>query len=200
MLRTPSVPLAAALALSVPLIGTSALAEGPVDQPAGRASNVVLDDAVEDVWVWSNDTTSWELWGAKQDADIRFAVVKHKPDVIRALLAFDNLRRERAARYLVKIKTRTMVRYAWVFTGPGVWAGAHHLETPDGDPVPDDGFEHEVDYKEDDVTMTVPRDLLDDPAWVRVSILNELFGAHEWQDNPHNGEAQPTWTERIHHS
>ena len=203
MLTRPVVAVTAALALGAPLLTTAADAAdaaAPGHRPAAAPSTVDLTDAAQDVWVWSEGTMTWELWGTKQDADVLGATVTHGSRAVRVVLQFDNLRKERSAHYVAGIRTKKLVRFAWVDADSSDWAGSHRLRRENGDTVPSPGFRHSISYAKDTVVMRVPRRLLGSPGWIKVSLHNELSGSHEWQDNPHNGEAEPTWTGKIPHA
>ena len=201
MLRSPLVYLTSALALGAPLLAQPAEAGVDPGRPSARASTVQLMDATQDVWVWSPGTDTWELWGTKEDADVLKATVTHGGRALRAVMTFDNLRKKRDASYLVKIKTKKMVRLAWVDADSSDWGGRHRLEKPNGDAVPAAGFRHRISYAKDTVVMRIPRKLLGNPAWVKVSILNQMTSpTHEWQENPHNSAAEPTFTAKIPHA
>lgn len=198
MLRAPALALTTALSLGAPLLAAPADADVAPERPAARASSVQLTDAAQDVWVWSPGTSSWELWGIKEDADVLSATVKHGRGAVRVVMKFDNLRKKREAHYLAKIKTKKMVRLAWVDADSSDWGGSHRLTKPNGDAVPSAGFRHRIDYGKDTVVMRIPRKLLGSPAWVQVSMLNQMTSpTHEWQENPHNSAAEPTWTGKI---
>ena len=192
MMRRPLIAMITAAAVAVPLSAPPAAAGS-----ASRVSEVGLGDAAEDVWLWSEGTSSWELWGRKADADVLSATVKHGEKVIRVVLTFDNLRKKRPAAYLAKIKTKKMVRSAWVEAGPGPGWGGEHKLLKGADEVPANGFEHDIDYQEDKVVMRLPRKLFNGPAWIKVMMRNDLTGNRLFTDNPHNNSATPVYTPRI---
>lgn len=209
MLRAPTLALTAvlttALTLGAPLLAAPADAGGTADataaRPAARASTVQLTDTAGDVWVWSPGTSSWELWGMKEDADVLSATVKHGRGAVRVVMRFDNLRKKREAHYLAKIRTKKMTRLAWVDADSSDWGGSHRLTKPNGDAVPAGGLRHRIDYRNDTVVLRIPRRLLGSPAWVKVSMLNQMSSpTHDWQENPHNSSAEPTWTVKIPHA
>lgn len=196
MIRTPLLAMIIAAAVAAPLSAPS-MAAGDAAGPAPRVSQIGMSDDAEDVWLWSEDTSSWELWGRKADADVLSAMVNHGEKAIRIRMDFDNLRKKRPASYLARIKTKKMVRSAWIEAGPSVgWKGEHSL-FKGMDKVPADGFEHEIDYQNDTVTMTLPRKLFDDPAWIRLLLRNTLTGQRLFIDNPHNTTAKPEYTVKI---
>ena len=192
MLRRPILVATAALAVAVPVAASPVAAHAPA-----RAGQVALTDSAEDVWLWSEGTSSWELWGTKADADVLTATVHHGAKTIKVVMTFDNLRKKRPAGYMAKIRTKKMVRTAWVKAGPAVgWNGEHKL-IKGMDKVPDDGFKHDIDYLDDTVTMTLPRKLFDKPAWIKVLMRNNLTGKRLFIDNPHNATSKPEYTDKI---
>lgn len=49
--------------------------------------------------------------------------------------------------------------------------------------------------------MRIPRRLPGSPAWVQVGMLNQMSSpTHDWQEDPHNSGAEPTWTAKIPHA
>jgi hypothetical protein len=194
MLRKPVLAIATALAVAVPLTGTTPAATGA---PAPRASHVDLVDDASDVWVWSTGTKTWELWGTKADADVLGATITHGDDTIDVLLTFDNLRKKRATRYVMRVKTAKMVRTAFIYAdAPMGWRGKHYL-TKKGDVVKSPGFTHKIDYTAETVMFSLPRDLFNEPAWVKVLLRNDMKGAHRWTDNPHNTGAESVFTDKL---
>ena len=196
MFRKPVLVITTALAVACPLAGAQATATGAT---AARVSAVTLLDPSEDVWVWSEGSSTWELWGAKENADSFGANITHGPKVVEVVETFDNLRRRGHATYVATIKTKRLVRTAWVYADSETgWGGAHRLTKGTGmDEVDASGFKHEIDYHADTVTFRVPRDLLKNPKWVKVMLRNELDGSHLYTDNPHNDTAQPVYAGRL---
>ena len=191
--------LVAATALTVAAPLFAAIPVAADSPPASRVSEVILDDAEDDVWLYSDDTSSYELWGTKADADVMAATVQHGEKVIRVVMSFDNLRKKRPATYLARIKTRKMVKTAWVGASKegGGWDGRHGLQRG-LDKVPSPGFTHAIDYQADTVVMTLPRELFKEPAWIQVKLTNNLTGARLFTDNPHNSAEKGTLTEKIY--
>jgi hypothetical protein len=195
MLRTPLLVVTAALAVASPAVGSAATADGPT--AARAASQAHLVDDAGDIWVWSTGTKTWELWGTKEDADVLDATITHGDDAVEVVLTFDNLRKKRATRYVMRVKTAKMVRTAFIYASePGGWRGKHAL-TKQGKVVKSPGFTHEIDYTADTVMFSIPRDLFDDPAWVKVLLRNDMKGAHRWTDNPHNTGAESVFTDKL---
>jgi hypothetical protein len=186
--------------LAAPLAGPLAAASSATGASTPRMSETTLVDPGEDVWVWSEGTSSWELWGTKENADALGATIEHGTKVIHIRYTFDNLRRRCEATYEARIKTKKMVRTAWVLADSGTgWGGTHRLTKGTGtDEVDAPGFRHHIDYQDDTVTFTLPRDLFKNPAWVKVMLSNELDGSHLYTDNPHNETAEPVFTAKIH--
>ena len=195
MIRKPLVAVLTAAALVAPV---ATFTSPTAAAPAARASRVVLASEAGDVWLYSEDTSSWEFWGTKADADVLSATVNHGEKTIRVVMTFDNLRKKRPAAYLAKIRTDELVRTAWVHAGKGPgWAGRHGLQRG-MDKVPSPGFTHAIDYQADTVVMNLPRKLLKGPAWIEVMMRNTLTGARLFTDNPHNTTHEPVFTERIY--
>ena len=196
-MRRPLLAVATAVVAAAPLFAAVPVAAG--GPPGARVSDVILDDAEGDVWLYSEGTSSWELWGTKADADVVAATVQHGEKVIRVVMSFDDLRKKRPATYLARIKTKKMVRTAWVGASKegGGWDGRHGLQRG-LDKVPSPGFTHAIDYGADTVVMTLPRELFKEPAWIQVKLSNHLTGARLFTDNPHNSTRKPTLTEKIY--
>ncbi len=188
-----AVPLALAVAVAGPSAGSvSSAAETP-----SRVSQMVLVDDPSDVWLWSVETESYELWGTKADADVLDASVDHGAKVIRVAMSFDNLRKKRPATYNVWIKTKKMVRVASVSASKKIgWRGKHVL-IKGMHPVAAPGFEHAIDYDADTVMLTLPRKLFDGPAWIKVKMRNDLTGKRLFTDNPHNDGFEPVFSGKI---
>jgi hypothetical protein len=194
-MRRSILAVATVFALATPLVGHPTAASS---DPAPRVSQVALDDAADDVWVWSEGTSTWELWGTKADTDVLGATVKHTKKVIRVVMTFDNLRKKRPAGYLAKIRTKKMVRSAWVNAGPNVGWNGEHVLLKGGKKVPAPGFTHEIDYQADTVVMVLPRSLFDGPAWIKARLRNDLRAGKDFTDNPHTTGPAGAFTGKIH--
>lgn len=190
--------LAAPLALAVAVGVASAGGVSSAAEPPSRVSQVMIVDDPGDVWTYSVETESYELWGTQADADVMDAAVDHRPKVVRVAMSFDDLQRKRPATYNVWIRTKKMVRVASVSASRKVgWKGKHVL-IKGMHPVPAPGFEHTIDYDADTVVMTLPRKLFDGPAWIKVKMRNDLTGKRIFTDNPHNSGPGAVYTGKIH--
>jgi hypothetical protein len=190
--------LLAATTVLASSVAWHAAAEVAAIEPRPAKPSVVLSDSADDVWTYS-DTTVGYTPDDQPEADVLQARVVHKPNTVRVRLVFDDIRRVSTQWYwcLVRIPDgRTM--WFVLEAAEGHWRGKAYQEI-EGEWVKVPGLSHHIDYASDVVTLALARSLLDQPAWVRVKLWNEL-GLGDgtfYTDNPETTTHEPAFTIRL---
>ena len=165
----------------------------------GAAHAVVLVDGTGDVWTYSDTTTGYQP-AAKRDADVLRARAVHTSSTVRIRMVFDNIRRVDTQWYRCLVRVPDGRTMGFVLeAADGHWRGRAFQEIQ-GEWVRVPGLAHHIDYADDVVTLGIARSLLDQPAWVRVKLWNELGlsdGGTFFTDNPMTATHQPAFTARL---
>jgi hypothetical protein len=178
-----------------------------VTAPASAAdeeppTRVVLRDGTGDVWMVNMRTSHWTFVGDLPAADVKRAVVSHRPHAVVVRARYDNLRRIGTQRYWTGIATRRGDFFIEVASRPGSRAGRHTLyDGVAGSKLSCGRLSHDIDYAADVVRVRVPRSCLDRPRWVRVNIGNLLVTGQKpsrkfYADNPHNAKPYSNFATR----
>ena len=201
MPRRSSLLFAAALALPFSALiapaGASA-AEVPV-------SRVVLDDPTGDVWaIGDGENEEWVSAGDVPTADVVRAVVRHGRHNVVVKMTFTDLRRVEPQPYSAMIISRRQYGAVFVSAGPGRWKGRHQLVNGNFSNVKCPKLSHSINYDTEQITMSVPRNCIGRPNWVRVDMSNFMFRGEteddfqEITDNPHSAGAEGSSTKRLY--
>jgi hypothetical protein len=195
----------AAASLSTAVLAAALTVSGPSPATAGDElpSQVVLHDGPGDVRQWVADDQAW-VAADLPESDVLRARVRHGRGALKIRMLFADLRRighEQTFRAVVKTP-RSMYGSA-ITVAPGSWRGRVSLADFTREAVwrcPGSG--HFVDYSDNQVRIRVPRDCLDKPDWLRVTITNDFGpdgeGVHI--DNPHKRSVRSGFTQRLHRS
>ena len=145
-----------------------------VATPAHAEKNVHAD-GVGDVWVQTEDMVTGETTTPvpsrkRANVDVAKTVVRHGSQLIRVSVDYDTLRKKgRGFVFSIRLKDNQNEydTRAWVVADPDAWDG--NLTIYRRSRELDCGTGHAIDYAEDTLTMTIPRDCLLAPRWVRYS-------------------------------
>jgi hypothetical protein len=186
--------LATAALLAFPVTG-----EATATSPRSTEHAVSLTDGPGDVWTFSDVTTGYRP-ADEPDADVLSARVVHREHTVRVRMVFDDIRRVNGQWYwcLVRIPDHRTMWFV-LEADDGHWRGKAYQEI-EGEWVRVSGLGHHIDYASDVVTLRIARSLLDQPAWVRVKLWNELGlsdGETFFTDNPATATHRPAFTARV---
>ena len=200
---SPLAPALVAAVVAVPLVFTTGPAAAATEEEA--PSRVVLPDPTGDVWmIGEGEDEEWTSAGDMPTADVTRAVVRHGRFKLVVRMTFSNLRRVDPQSYDAMHMSRSGYGAMFVWTGPGRWGGRHMLVDEEFGKVKCPGLDHDIDYAEDRILMTVPRKCIDRPDWVKVGLSNTMFlGETEEEfrqvtDNPHTTEPEGRMTARLY--
>jgi hypothetical protein len=188
-MKTSKRPLIIIWAVAISLALTSVTTAGAVVASATgveRAHGVVVRDGPGDVYRYHYRHDWYELAGRVPGADVLGLQARHTASEVRVTLAFQNLRRRWPANYVFYFQTESLGRYVFVDVDEKHWAGRHFVGNEEGDQLGARGVRHWISYRNDTLTVWMPRALLHDPAVVRVGAMNYLgaFDQDWYEDNP----------------
>ena len=201
MLRSVAIVAAGVLAGTLGTAPAPAATPDPLSSaPSDPLSTAVLVDTTADVWRIGPGEDTWHFFGVRPTVDFDQAVVTHRDRSVTVSMHFVDLRKVKPQAFVVKFRTPKGFRRAEVQTSPGLWSGLQLFVDKNYEDVPCPRLTHHVSYAKDRVDLRVPRPCLGKPAWVKAKISGFLFRqGDELSDNPHNPQAEPTFTRRIPH-
>lgn len=192
MKRSMLAVLLTAGALVLPMAGAGAVpaSVARAHQVSSVRHQILVKDGGGDVWRCGERGHCAEV-GHVPDADVlRFRAIHGRVDV-RFTLWFDDLQKGEDAEYYIPIKTpgpgRCDLYYGYVYTTRQHPQGYQSLLNCEGDDVSHRGMTHTIRYTKDTVTVVIPRARLENPRWVRVSAVDEVWPegeAFDYEDNP----------------
>jgi hypothetical protein len=173
---------------------------GAVEDPVIR---VDLSDGIADVWSISDtESDRYQPAGSVPTADVTKAVVAHKKASVVVRMSFVDLKPVNRQAVVAFITTPRRLLFGIATTAPGRRAGRHQLVDYERGNVRCPGMTHRFDYDADRVSMRIPRNCLNRPRWVKVTVMNSLYKRidgvfTEFSDNPHNATSSPGTTPRL---
>lgn len=188
---------AAALATATTLVLTGAT--------AAHAESTTVDDRAGDVWRFPAERGDWVRVRSPRNADIDTTFVDHTANEVVLTTTYERLGRKDNQFFTVWTIESDNGNNADVVVGaePGQWRGEVGFYPTSGPPprtlpnprMPARGqvecttITHDIGYRADRVTVTVPRSCFGDPASVRVRSFAVAYNKTQkktWYDNGHN--------------
>jgi hypothetical protein len=201
MPRRSSLLCAAALSLSLSALVAPAGASA-VEDPVSR---VVLHDPTGDVWAIGDGENEEGVSAADvPGADVVRAVVRHGRRNVVVKMTFTDLRRVEPQSYSATIMSRRQYGAVFVSARPGRWKGRHQLVNSNFSNVKCPKLSHSINYDTEQITVSVPRNCIGRPKWVKVGMANFMFRGEteddfqEITDNPHSTSAEGSLTRRLY--
>lgn len=172
---------------------------GVASSQVTQRHQVVLKDGRDDVWECSEKC---RLAGDVPTADVVKLWALHGPKRVTFRMYFNDLKRVDNGGFYFGVKTsQNLERIGMIETWPGHWEGRHYLLNSDGDDVRSRGITHRVRYDLNTVTIVIPRGLLGNPRWIRVSPSNDLATDDGfYMDNPMNDQPAGDYSIRLYRS
>lgn len=176
---------------------------------AASAEQTTVDDRKGDVWL---KRSGFARAGSPLNADIDRTAVDHGVDSLVVTTTYERLARKGRSFYTYwRVRTDSGAVYeAFVVAGRGAWRGEPYFsedtaQPTRGVPALRRGVQcqvaHDIDYRADTVTMTIPRPCLADPQALQVKSLSVAFNDSQeklWLDNGHiPGHRARGWTSPL---
>lgn len=184
------------------LVGLSLQALLSTSATAGeqRVSEVVLHDAVGDVWATPVGGDVFAPAPERRNGDITRARLSYREHALVVRVAFARLRPTLRSRVDLSLRTdlgRRQAEVAWSTARP---AGAHYVWGANGDMLKCDGVTHLVDREAGVVRLRIPGRCFGNPQWVRGALIAFTESRSTlWTDNPHGSSDLPGhYTRRLY--
>ncbi len=159
LLRSGTLALVTTLAVGVPA--------------AASANSYVLPDPSGDVVKYDNqqDNTATAV-PLRTEGDVLSSGVTHGKKRVKMAMRVDELAASGdGATFYFRIGTKKKIRFLYINTSPGEWAGVKSFKKGDSSKSARcRGINWSIDYVDDIITASVPRKCLGKPKWVHVGM------------------------------
>ena len=191
LLRSGTLALATTFAVAVPA--------------AAQANSYVLPDSTKDVVKYDNqqDNTATAV-PDRTEGDILSSSVAHGKRRVRMAMRVDELTPTGdGATFYFRIGTKKKIRFLYINTSPGEWAGVKSFKKGDSNRnARCRGINWSIDYVEDIIAASVPRKCVGKPKWVHVGMAVATYEepaafVDDAQTDGYIGD-EPKWGPRVY--